>query len=135
MPLQSSGPISLANMHSFFGLGYSFGSYRGRGGAPASGPMSFSQLYGASKVVREPASGEYYSADSYDWAVKSSLGGQASVFFNGLLASPVGGSSFTSGSITYFQGSYQGRTTVNTGGQGGQPVTTDHYGIYRTYIG
>lgn len=135
MPLQSSGAISLADMHNFFGLGYSFASYRGRGSAPGSGPMSFSQLYGAVKLVREPPSGEYYSAGAYDWAVLSSLGGQASVYFNGLLASPVGGSSFSYGAATYYQGSYQGRTTQNTGGQNGQAITTDHYGIYRTYLG
>lgn len=134
MTLQTSGPISLADMHNFFGLGYSFASYRGRGAAPGSGPMSFSQLYGAAKLVRDPPSGEYYSRQVYDWAVSSQLGG-ASLYFNGLVASPVEGSSYTSGSVTYYQGNYQTVETQVIGGQNGRTYYTYRYGIYRTYIG
>jgi hypothetical protein len=115
--------------HAEFGLGYSFASYRGKGSLPASGPMYFSQLYGASNIVREPASGETYALNSTDWKMNPTGGGDgkgrldivwggAAVYGNG---TPAATTSVLAGGKTYYRGTLM--TTISG---------LQHFGLYRT---
>lgn len=95
MPLlQSSGAISIANLNSFFpGSGTAMSNfYRGGGRVPTTKTTTV--------VTREPASGEFYDRQfSTYWS------GDSSFWFGTPLSTPVGGSSYTVGNITYFRGS------------------------------
>ena len=51
MAIPSSGPLSMQMFNTEFGLGNNLNAYRGKGIMPATGPISFSQLYGASASV------------------------------------------------------------------------------------
>jgi hypothetical protein len=114
----------MAMFHTEFGLGYSFASYRGKGSLPASGAMFFSQLYGASNIIREPASGEIYqtSAPTYYWQVITNGGGDGKgrhdiywagtlVYGNGV---PYQTTTLAAGGKTYYRGAqqYQSGTTI-----------------------
>lgn len=136
MPLQSSGAISLSDMQSFFGLGYSFASYRGRGSVPASGPISFSQMFGA--TLRDPTSGDYYSSPTsgYRWRYeRDEFGGAYSgggIYWNGSAVgnySAAAGSSYTTGGWTYYRSSQ--RTSGSYKPNRNTTVTWYAYGIYR----
>ena len=144
MPLQSSGPISLANMNSYFGLGYSFNSYRGYGSVPSSGQISFSQMYGA--LLREPTSGEYYvnSGGRFSTLVENNLvwgwgyssEGTDYIRWNGsnVFIGTLGPSTVSAviGSATYYRGSLRDSRSGTTGGQNPRNYFTGYYGVYRT---
>jgi hypothetical protein len=110
-----------------FGLGYSFASYRGRGSVPASGTIYFSQMYGAAN--RDPVSGDYYTLNSWEWAMNPTGGGDGQghlqLRWNGAMA-------YTNGihanvtSITWGDGWTYYRSTwrVKSG-------LYDRYGVYR----
>lgn len=128
MALPSSGAISLAAMNTEFGLGYSFNSYRGKGSVPASGAISFSQMYGASNITRQPASGDYYNNSSsplYYYGQVDAISGWRIYWNNTLISNNASsGGTQTVGSYTYY------RTTLrSSGGSGGSAF--QYYGIYR----
>ena len=102
MALPSSGAISLLDLQNEYG---------------GSSPISLSEYYrnGAyvpnsiSSVVREPSSGDYYTAQSYEW-VEQPAGTVLVVFWAGADAGvPNGyvGTSYTVGSYTYYRGAYR----------------------------
>ncbi|GAB2806422.1 hypothetical protein GCM10027276_03870 [Comamonas piscis] len=56
MVMPSSGPISMAQAHAEFGLGYNLNAYYGcDSGVPISGAISLANLYGKQKRVAYPA--------------------------------------------------------------------------------
>lgn len=139
--LPSSGPLSINDIRNLFGgpASPSMANYY-RGGAYVPSTKS------TTTTVREPTSGDYYqigsgmSVVSYYWAVLNSgftpgdQNGNNQYMWNrfpnqGTL--PIGSgviNSFTSGSDTYYKGSY--RTYVYDTYIG---FTTSFWGIYRTY--
>lgn len=137
MPIPSSGAISMSMFNTEFGLGNSFSAYRGKGSVPASGPISFSQLYGASNVIREPTSGEYY--DQYKepysfWSVNTQeLAGTISITFNGFTFSNGGKLIFPMGTPTQTSIVFEGKTYYRgTLKQGSNNTYGAVYAIYRT---
>jgi hypothetical protein len=122
MSLPTSGAISIGTLNGFFGgSGTSMSNfYRGGGRVPATRTVAI--------TAREPSSGEYFNgfnSDAY-WAtagqvIQAGFPGQG--FFN-LVGE--GATSFTSGSSTYFRGSYQG------GVISGEDFW-ETFGIFRTF--
>ena len=134
MALPSSGTISLWQMNQEFGLGYGFNSYRGKGSVPATGQIWFSLMYGATAVVREPASGEYYSQANpyYFWTVNvQELAGTISITFNsdGAQFNNERGFTYNAGASapTLTSLSNYGKTYYRGSNKGGS-----NYAIYRT---
>ena len=122
--LQSSGPISILNLHNFFpnpaaGLTMS-NFYRGGGRVPAT------------KTVREPASGELYQFHVTFWYTASDnyrlflKWGNTWVLWD--VAGAGNATSYSVGGYTYFRGNLNYDNT-GYGGDG-----TRGYGIWRTSI-
>lgn len=125
--LQGSGAISLNNIKTLFGgpVSPSLGNYY-RGGTYIPATKS------TSTVVREPASGQYYSG-AYLWWFDT-YGGQiyinwanAQVYYQ--FSQLPSTTSVTVSGVTYFRGSLQTSGASNTKG-----YTRDYYGVYRTYV-
>jgi hypothetical protein len=121
--LAASGAISIGTLNSFFsGSGTSMSNfYRGGARVPSTRTVAI--------TVREPSSGEYYQFRWY-WDQDFSIN-RSDIFWGGVytgIVANINATSVTSGSFTYFRGSF--RDTVFDG-EGG--VIRYYYGIYRTY--
>lgn len=123
--LQSSGPISIGDLNTFFpGSGTAMSNfYRGGGRVPSTKTV----------VTREPASGFLYGEHTYGWQLPNAFVGTPSIWirWNGVFvvsSIPSPGSSYTIGNITYYQG-----PTLEAFSNGNQPhgVKVDIYNIYR----
>lgn len=86
MVMPSSGPISMAQAHAEFGLGYSLSAYYGCDeGVPTSGPISLGHLYGKRKLpvvnfikiydLTIPGSSQTSNIALYEIEVRTTAGG------------------------------------------------------------
>jgi hypothetical protein len=118
--LQSSGPISIANLNGFFpGSGTSMSNfYRGGGRVPTTKTVTV--------VTREPSSGYIFQGFVYSW-LYSGNGQAVQIFWPGgntgwLYGYPSNPWSLTFGNVTYYRATASGRDKDNN----------SHDGIYRT---
>jgi hypothetical protein len=122
MSLPTSGAISIGTLNGFFsGSGTSMSNfYRGGGRVPSTRTTNI--------TVREPASGEFYQLRWFwdqDFTINRSDVAWAGSY-TGIIAG-INATSVTSGSFTYFRGSFRDSDSDEGG------VYRNYFGIYRTY--
>lgn len=108
MALPASGTISLAQMNTEFGLGYSFNAYRGawKSTVPTTGPISFSQMYNARQKIYEYGG---YQASYRMWynqsTTKTIIYWYGTVIYNSSYLGGVG-TTYYSGGYYYYPGTF-----------------------------
>jgi hypothetical protein len=121
--LPGSGAISIGTLNGFFsGSGTAMSNfYRGGGRVPSTRTVAI--------TVREPSSGEFYSF-RWEWVRNYASGNESDIWWNGsyIGSADISATSFTSGSVTYFRGSFQ---TSDFDPELG--TLRDYYGIFRTF--
>ena len=104
MVMPSSGPISIAQAHAEWGLGYNIAAYRGCSpGVPTSGPISLASLYGKKKqnyrfwrIFVESTRSATVSVQIRDLQFRGSIGGP-SLTSGGSASTNIGASNYFTG--------------------------------------